>query len=105
MDLGNDAPDIARMMYADALSYLPGDILTKVDRAAMANSLETRVPFLDHRVAAVAARVPLSMKISGGSGKLILRKLLFRHVPAEFFDRPKAGFAVPIEQVAARPLA
>jgi asparagine synthase (glutamine-hydrolysing) len=98
------APDAVRMMHLDATTYLPGDILTKVDRAAMSCSLETRVPFLDHRVAAVAARVPLSMKVRGGSGKAILRKLLFRHVPATFFDRPKAGFAVPVEQWLRGPL-
>ena len=85
-----------RMMHADAVRYLPDDILTKVDRAAMAVSLETRVPFLDHRVAEAAARVPLSLKVGGGKGKLILRKLLARDVPARLFERPKAGFGIPI---------
>lgn len=90
------APDALRMMYCDAVTYLPDDILVKVDRAAMAVSLETRVPFLDHRVAAVAARIPLSMKIRGGRGKHVLRELLYRHAPRALFDRPKAGFAIPI---------
>jgi asparagine synthase (glutamine-hydrolysing) len=85
-----------RMMLADALGYLPDDILCKVDRASMAVSLETRVPFLDHRVAAVAARVPLAMKIGGGRGKLIIRKLLARHVPPALTERPKAGFGIPV---------
>jgi asparagine synthase (glutamine-hydrolysing) len=92
------------MMYCDAVSYLPGDILCKVDRAAMAVSLETRVPFLDHRVAELAARIPLSMKIEGGTGKAILRKLLFKHVPRHHFDRPKAGFAVPVGEWIKGPL-
>ena len=95
MDLPG-APDEQRMMYCDALSYLPDDILCKVDRAAMACSLETRVPFLDHRLTALAARIPLSMKISGTTGKAVLRKLLYRHAPQAMFERPKAGFAVPV---------
>jgi asparagine synthase (glutamine-hydrolysing) len=90
------APDLVRMMYCDAVSYLPDDILCKVDRAAMAHGLEVRIPFLDHRVAAVAARIPLAMKIKDGSGKHILRQLLFANAPARLFDRPKAGFTVPI---------
>lgn len=90
------AADLASVTYADAVGYLPDDILVKVDRAAMAVSLETRVPFLDHRVAAVAARIPASMKVNDGKGKQILRKLLARHVPRQLVERPKAGFAVPI---------
>lgn len=104
MDLGPGAPDVARMMYCDAVSYLPDDILCKVDRAAMAVSLETRVPFLDHRVAELAARIPLSMKIGGGTGKLILRRLLYKHAPRKLFDRPKAGFAVPVGEWIKGPL-
>lgn len=96
LDLDSEAPDAVRMMYSDAVSYLPDDILCKVDRAAMAVSLETRVPFLDHRVAALAARIPISMKISGGKGKQILRKLLYRHAPQALFERPKAGFGIPV---------
>ena len=88
--------DSVRAMHADAVGYLPDDILCKVDRASMAVSLETRVPFLDHRVAELAARIPIAMKMRGGTGKLILRDLLGRHVPRALFERPKAGFAVPV---------
>ena len=94
--LGSAAPDAVRMMYRDSVGYLPGDLLHKVDRAAMSVSLETRLPLLDHRVAALAARIPVGMKIGGGVGKKVLRRLLGRHVPAELFARPKAGFAVPV---------
>ena len=96
LSVGTDAPEAVRMMYSDVISYLPDDILCKVDRAAMANSLETRVPFLDHRVAGVAARIPLSMKIHGNRGKIILRKLLYQDAPLALFERPKAGFLVPV---------
>ena len=96
LDVGPKAPDASRMMYCDAISYLPDDILCKVDRAAMAVSLETRVPFLDHRVAELAARIPMGMKIRGGRGKLILRKLLAQEAPAEMFERPKIGFGIPV---------
>ena len=104
LDLGRDAPDALRVMYCDAVSYLPDDILCKVDRASMAVSLETRVPFLDHRVAATAARIPLALKLRGLGGKAILRQLLFRHVPPALFDRPKAGFAVPVGEWIRGPL-
>jgi asparagine synthase (glutamine-hydrolysing) len=97
LDVGTRAPDSVRMMYCDAVTYLPDDILCKVDRAAMAVSLETRVPFLDHRVAELAARIPIEMKIRGGSGKQVLRRLLDRHVPEALFERPKSGFAIPLE--------
>jgi len=96
LDLAPGAPDAVRTMYCDGVSYLPDDILCKVDRAAMAVSLETRVPLLDHRVAALAARIPLGMKVRGGQGKHILRQLLYREAPAALFERPKAGFAVPV---------
>ena len=96
LDVGKRTSNEVRMMYCDAVSYLPDDILCKVDRAAMAVGLETRVPFLDHRVAEVAARIPTEFKISGGEGKGIVRKLLFREAPSELFDRPKAGFGIPI---------
>lgn len=95
-DLPSNAPDALRMMYCDAVAYLPDDILCKVDRAAMAVSLETRVPFLDHRLAEVAARIPIAMKLRGGTGKHILRQLLYREAPRSLFERPKAGFAVPV---------
>lgn len=96
MDVGAGTSDAVRMMYCDAVSYLPDDILCKVDRASMAVGLETRLPFLDQRVAETAARIPLSMKINAGRGKFILRKLLERYLPERIVDRPKAGFAVPV---------
>ncbi len=98
------ADDSVATMLRDANGYLPDDILTKVDRASMAVSLETRVPFLDHRLAAVAARIPVAMKVSRGRGKQILRKALFARAPAALFDRPKAGFAVPVGQWIKGPL-
>lgn len=104
LDVTDGAPDTVRMMYCDAVSYLPDDILCKVDRASMAVALEARVPFLDHRVAEVAAHIPLSMKIREGRGKHILRKLLDRYVPRELVHRPKTGFAVPVGEWIKGPL-
>lgn len=104
LDAGDSAPDALRMMYCDAVSYLPDDILCKVDRAAMGVSLETRVPFLDHRVAAVAARIPLEMNVRDGSGKHVLRKLLYRDAPSALFERPKVGFGIPVGEWLKGPL-
>lgn len=84
------------MMALDAQTYMVDDILVKVDRAAMANSLETRVPLLDHRVIELAWRFPLSLKIRNGQGKWVLRQVLYRHVPKEMIERPKKGFSIPL---------
>jgi asparagine synthase (glutamine-hydrolysing) len=87
-----------RMMYCDTLSGLPNDMLVKVDRASMAVSLEVRAPLLDHQLVEFAWQLPRPMKVRTGQSKLILRRVLARHVPAAMFDRPKQGFAVPLDR-------
>ena len=101
----NGVNDLAsKMMYLDTLNYLTDDILCKVDRAAMGNSLETRVPFLDHKIVELAWRMPLEMKINDSEGKSILRNILYKYVPKKLIERPKAGFSIPLGEWLRGPL-
>jgi asparagine synthase (glutamine-hydrolysing) len=92
----NNIDNITQMMYIDMMSYLPDDIMVKVDRAAMSVSLETRAPFLDRRVVEFVCSLPLQAKLKNGITKNILRNILYKYVPKELLDRPKRGFGVPI---------
>jgi len=98
------ADPVARLQLADTQTYLPDDILTKVDRASMAHALEVRVPLLDHRLVEFAWRLPRHELIAAGRTKLPLRRALGKHLPAALFERPKSGFAIPMSDWLRGPL-
>jgi asparagine synthase (glutamine-hydrolysing) len=88
--------DLARFQHQDLALFLPDDILTKVDRASMLNSLEVRVPLLDHRIASLGLNLPADLKNDGRQGKLVLRELARRHLPEAHLSKPKTGFSIPV---------
>ena len=98
ISLNSDLSDIThQIMLQDSIQYLPDDILVKVDRASMACSLETRIPFLDHALIEFVWKLPLSMKIRNGQGKWLSRQTLYQYVPKDLIERPKMGFGAPID--------
>ena len=93
-----------QLMFWDLINYLPNNILVKVDRASMSTSLETRAPFLDHKLVEYVSKLPPDLKIRKGNSKYLLKQILFKHIPKTYFERPKAGFSVPLDEWLKGPL-